>query len=226
MIVEVFGVCGIGKSTILKDFVSLLKYNNLKLEIATDKEPSIFRVRLSIIVILIHLLKTLTLKQFFEAYSAGNFFYFIKKLSYRHAKRSLNNTGDVLFFNESGLIQSLITHVMEDQLYDISINLEKILEVIQTPDILIIFEGDILNAKERYQHREKLDQNRPVRRNFNHLLLLNRFHAGKKACVRVKKFYMDKNIKIITVNSDVFFNKSVHEKKIEINNVISEINET
>ena len=188
--IECLGLCGAGKSKLLKELVpALSRESNGFLAIWQTSEPPWRAATVDAAAILIKALlrDPAGIANFLR--SSRNATLLMRRLGLRKAYLRRQSGDRPAFVLDGGLIQPLVSFAIETQEDEHKLPIDAILSAVPAPSVLIYIRADPMISLERYKHREQCAASRPRRHNFGKVDLVKRFQIGQRLCQDILAFY-------------------------------------
>jgi|GEM_PF-2006425 len=198
--VEFFGLCGAGKTTFLEQLPRFLSPQGRELLCHQFNAPVGRSASLHSYSILLQTAVRSPVDTFrLLAFDSGGLSLF-QKIGYRLAGLAGNQKSGTRVLVDSGVIQPLITYLVEDQKGEYPLPIAALLAALPIPRLAVYFAVSPETAMNRYVKREAQDLARPRRRNYDGEDFIERFNKGFILCETLADSLQKHNVRLIKVD--------------------------
>ena len=198
--VEFFGLCGAGKTTFLDQLPQFLSPQGRELLLQRFEAPVGRSASFHSYSVLLQTAIRSPIDTFrLLALDSGGLSLF-QKIGYRLAGLAGNKEGGTRVLIDSGVIQPLITYLVEDQKGGYPLPVAALLEALPIPRLAVYFTVSPEAAMKRYVEREAQDLARPRRRNYGGEDFIERFNKGLILCETLAASLQEQNVRLIKVD--------------------------
>jgi thymidylate kinase len=199
--IEIYGLCGVGKSTIIKKLKLLLEEQQSEISILEPQQNECLPVKLEIFHIIKNalVLAPVQISKFILQTNARR--WLLNKLAYRSIaiKQYVSNC---YLLVDCGYYQPFVTYAIEIQKLEQKIPVNTLLSVLPLPRAALYFKADKKIAQLRYQDRQKDNPSRLNRANYDEFDLSSLFAKGEKVCENIHNYLKDKKIKVYVIETE------------------------
>jgi len=204
--IEFFGLCGAGKTTFLDQLPRFLSPRACDL-LLDRYQPAIGRrARFHSFSVLLQTAMRSPVDLFRLLVLDSGGLSLFQKIGYRLASISGQGRAEACLLVDSGVIQPLITYVIEDQKGSCPLPVAALMEPLPMPSLAVYFTVSSKTAMDRYVEREAQDRSRPRRRNHGGEDFIERFNNGRVLCENLATYLQERNVRLIKVDLSHGFN--------------------
>ena len=197
MIIEIIGLPGVGKTSIIKN---LQHDNNFKDKIVfIGKKKCIYGSGV------IEVFKFYIRLIFFYSKIVLNIkssLWLLIQISRRLCNYENDIEGRLCLLNESGILMPIISFIVQRDKNSYEVDLNKLISALPLPDVVVFVESDVNTIVDRYVNRGGILRNGIRDIVIKNTKLYERFLLGDRALSNLQKILMKKKCTIIVVNND------------------------
>jgi thymidylate kinase len=210
MIVELIGVPGVGKTTILNRLKAINEQENFSIVFKENNLKSFSKFKSIIFVIIFFLNYPSSLKFFFTSFK-----WLIIKLAHRSNIYLADERKFFVLPNKtSGMLMPLISYSVQRNTDNVKYDVSRILNILRFPDILIVVSADIDLIVKRYAARGGYTF--PDRQSRQDVVinseLFQKFNSGQNVIEKVINFAKKKKVKILQIDNS----NDLHDDKLKL----------
>jgi thymidylate kinase len=198
--IEVFGLCGAGKSTVIKKLKLFLEQEKLEITASEPLQNHKLSAKHEILRIVINAMIIAPVQVLVFLLQSDARRWLFSKLAYR-SMMSKQTQKKCHLLVDCGNYQPFVTYAIEIQELEKKIPVKFILPALPLPRAAIYFKVDKNIAQSRYEKREK-NMRRLRRANKKQSDLSSLFIKGESVCEIIYKFLQDKNIKTYILDTE------------------------
>ena len=198
--VEFFGLCGAGKTTFLDQLPKFLSPRACDLLQDRCVPPIGKHARFHSLSVLLQAAMRAPVGVFQLLALDNRGLSLFQKIGYRLASISGQERAKTRLLVDSGVIQPLITYVIEDQKGNYPLPVAALMGALPMPRLAIYFTVSPEIAMSRYVEREAQDLSRPRRRNHGGGEFIERFNQGRVLCETLATYLQARDVHLIKID--------------------------
>jgi deoxyadenosine/deoxycytidine kinase len=202
MIIEIIGLPGVGKTSIIKNLQQDNNFKNSSNFIG--RERCVFKSKV------IELSKFYMQLIFFYSkiiFDIKSSLWLLLQISRRLCNYRNNIEDRLCFLNESGVLMPIISFIVQRDKNSYKVDLDRLISTLPLPDVVIFIESDIETIVDRYANRGGILRNGIRDKVIKNAKLYERFLLGNAALLNIKKILKNKGCRVISINNNDEYEK-------------------